>query len=142
MSALRPSFPALPRLRRLALGLVALGALAGCGGGAYYEYSDDGGYYDDPPSVSLAAGTSVAAPGSAVRLVAAATDDYAVHHVSFYIRDARGDILLVEDFAAPWEITTTVPNNAVGTVTYVARAVDDAGQVSRSSLASVTVAGN
>ena len=141
MSAPRPSSSALLRLRRLALGLLALGALAGCGGGAYYEYSD-GGYYDDPPSVSLAAGTSVAAPGSAVRLVAAATDDYAVHHVSFYIRDARGDILLVEDFAAPWEITTTVPNNAVGAVTYVARAVDDAGQVSRSSQVSVAVAGN
>ena len=83
----------------------------------------------------------MAAPGSAVRLVAAASDDYAVREVGFYLRDARGDILLATDGAPPWEITTTVPLNAVGVVTYVARAVDDAGQVSAPALTSVQVVG-
>ena len=145
----RISHPTSP-WRSTRLGLLALPVLplllAGCGGGVYvgvgYEWSDYSyGGIDQPPAVSLAAGASVAAPGSAVRLVAAASDDYAVREVGFYLRDARGDILLATDRGPPWEITTTVPLNAVAVVTYVARAVDDAGQVSAPALTSVQVVG-
>lgn len=137
LSLVPRAFPA-RRLALAAAGLASALLLGGCGGGAYYEYSD-GGYYDNPPSVNLAAGATVAAPGSALRLVAAATDDYQVDAVDFYIRDARGDILLARDNSYPFEITTTVPSNAVQQVTYVARAVDDVGQVSRSATVSVAV---
>lgn len=125
------------------LGVAALG-LAGCGGGVYYEDGYDGGYgpnIDSPPTVSLVANTDVSAPGAALRLVAAASDDYAVRSVEFFIRDARGDLPLVRLQSPPWEITTTVPVNAVGLVTYVARAVDDVGQESRPAIVDIRLQG-
>lgn len=134
-----------PARRAAAAALMAAAtvALAGCGGGFYlgYEYVDGGDTWDHAPSVALTSSTAVAAPGAPVRLAAAATDDYGVHHVSFYLRDARGDLLLAEDNAYPWEIVTTVPANAWGVVTYVAYATDAYGHVSAPSVVDVQVSG-
>jgi len=110
--------------------------LAGCGGGVYLGYDATP---DDPPSVDLAASTDVAAPNEAVRLVAAARDDFVVDRVSFYRIDAGRSVLLVTDRSAPWQLDTLVPADAVGSVRYFARAVDDAGQSSDSAVVTVLV---
>jgi hypothetical protein len=116
--------------------------LGGCGGGIYYsEGFDDHPLVDQPPTASIAANTTVTAPGSTLRLIAAAADDFGVQGVDFYIRDARGDILLAHLNGAPWEIITTVPNNAVGVVTYVVRAIDDIGQESAPAVVNIAVQG-
>lgn len=110
--------------------------LAGCGGEVYlgYDYTPD-----DPPNVDLAASTDVAGPNEAVRLVAAASDDFAVDRVSFYRIDAGRSVLLVTDRSAPWQLDTVVPVDAVGSVRYFARAVDDAGQSRDSAVVTVLI---
>lgn len=118
----------------LAAALLAL--LAGCGGGVYlgYDYTPD-----DPPNVDLAASTDVAAPNEAVRLVAAASDDFAVDRVSFYRIDNGRSVLLVTDRSAPWQLDTVIPVDATGSVRYFARAVDDAGQSRDSTVVTVLI---
>jgi hypothetical protein len=84
---------------------------------------------DDPPSVSLAAAVCGAA----------ASDDYVVAEVEFFRIDAGGDTFLGADRSAPYALETTLPVGTTGSVRYVARAVDDAGQATRSAVVEVTI---
>jgi hypothetical protein len=102
----------------------ACAALAACGVGLSIGIGPD----DDPPSVSLAAAPSAAAPGELIGLVAAASDDYVVREVLFFRVDAVGDTLLARDSSAPYAVETSLPAGASSEVRYFARAVDDAGQ--------------
>jgi hypothetical protein len=122
-------------LRRLAcIGLAAF-ATSACNVGLNIGIGPD----DDPPSVSLAAAPSTAAPGERIGLVAAASDDYSVREVQFWRIDAGGDTLIGVDANAPYALETVLPAGAGGEVRYFARAVDDANQATRSSDAVVTV---
>lgn len=116
---------------------VALGAaaLAGCNVGLSVGIGPD----DDPPSVSLAAAPSTAAPGERIGLVAAASDDYALREVQFWRVDAGGDTLLGIDSSAPYALETVLPLDAGIEVRYFARAVDDAGQHASSAEVRVVV---
>lgn len=98
--------------------------LAACGVGVTLGIGPD----DDPPSVSLAAAPSSAAPGERIGLVAAASDDYVVREVEFFRVDARGDVSIGRDSSEPYAIETALPADALVEVRYFARAVDDAGQ--------------
>jgi hypothetical protein len=112
-------------------------ALAGCGGGVWFGFGDG---FDDPPDVSLAASPGAARAGETVRLVAAASDDFGVRRVEFFVLDADGrGTLLGEDRFAPYELDVVMPGSASASVSFLARAVDDAGQASDSALVGVTV---
>lgn len=120
----------------LALSLAALLGLAACGGSISLGF---GHYDDDAPSVSLAVSPTSAARGDTLRLVAAASDDYAVVAVEFYRVDPGGTTLLGSDLAAPYQLDTVVPAGAGANLQYVARAVDDAGQRTDSAAATIIV---
>ncbi len=125
------------RRTRAALALWALLGLSACGGGVYVGWGPDG---DLPPSVSLTAAVTSAAPGESIRLVAAATDDFGVDEVALWRIERDGSANeLARDSAWPWEFTTTVPADAGGSVRYFARATDDVGQQSDSGTVTVTV---
>jgi hypothetical protein len=109
--------------------------LAACGVGVSIGIGPD----DDPPSVSLAAAPSTAAPGELIGLVAAASDDYVVREVLFFRVDAGGDVLIGRDSSAPYAVETALPAGASSEVRYFARAVDDAGQRADSQEVAVTV---
>jgi hypothetical protein len=121
--------------RVLALLALAAAGLVGCYGSLSLGIGPD----DDPPSVSLAAAPTTAAPGELIGLVAAANDDYDVREVQFFRVDVGGDTLLGRDSSAPYALETALPAGAAGTVRYFARAVDDAGQDSDSADVVVTV---
>jgi hypothetical protein len=125
-----------PARAKAAVAAALMALLAGCGGEVYlgYDYTSD-----DPPNVDLAVSTDVAGPNEAVRLVAAASDDFAVDRVSFYRIDSGRSVLLVTDRSAPWQLDTLVPADAVGSVRYFARAVDDAGQSRDSAVVTVLI---
>ena len=80
-----------------------------------------------------------AAPGRVVRLVAAASDDYGVVRVQFYRVVDSGSVSLGSDGDEPYELDTTLPSDATGTVQFFARAVDQADQWRESNTVSVTV---
>jgi hypothetical protein len=111
---------------------------AGCGGGLYVDLGYGFGP-DDPPNVELVASTDVALPNEVIRLVAAASDDFAVDRVSFYRIDAGRSVLLDTDRSHPWQLDTVIPAAAVGSVRYFARAVDDVGQARDSAIVTVLV---
>jgi hypothetical protein len=123
-----------------AAGLIAVAALlSGCGGGIYIGF---GGSGDSPPDVSLVAGVTSAAPGQAVPLAAAASDDYAVDRVDFYRVDAGGGATwLGTDPASPYQWNAAIPVDAASgsTVLFFARAIDDAGQQTDSTTVAVSV---
>lgn len=123
-------------LLRVAL-LASAAALAGCGGGLWIGYSD---VDDDPPEVSLVAGSSSAEPGELLRLSAAASDDGFVERVRFYRIDDDGSTLFLgDDFGSPYQVETTMPSTTAARVRYFARAFDDFGQWRDSDVVSVTV---
>jgi hypothetical protein len=112
-------------------------ALTACGGGVYFGWGPDG---DQPPSVSLTAAVTSAAPGQSIRLVAAATDDFGVDSVALWRIERDGSAgEVISDSAWPWEFTTTIPADASGSVRYFARATDDVGQQSDSGTVTVAV---
>lgn len=121
--------------RRLAFAVGMLCTVAGCN----LDLSLGIGPRDDPPSVSLAVAPQTAPRGGTVELVAAASDDYVVREVRFYRDDAGGPVLLGRDAEAPYALQTSVPAAAGAEVRYFARAEDDAGQVTESAVAIVTV---
>ena len=130
----------MPALLQRALGALILAAsLAGCSGGVYlgYEYSD---YDDQPPSVSLASSSTAARAGEVVRLVAAASDDYYVDRVEFYHVDDQGLGSRITILSSPpYTVDVIVPVSSTGVVYFMARAVDDVGQMRDSSIIAVTV---
>ena len=123
-------------LRRAALGISAA-ALTGCGGGLYIGW----GGFDDPPSVSLVAAVSGAAPGQVVALAAAASDDDFVREVDFYRVDPDGGTTLLGAVGpAPYDWSATMPSLPRGsTVYFFARAIDSAGQATDSARVAVGV---
>lgn len=122
-------------ITRTLLPLLAL-ALAACEAGLYFGVGPD----DDPPTVSLAATATSAAPGERIGLVAAASDDYRVDDVSFFrVESNGGGTLLARDSTEPYSVETVMPSGAVGAVQFFARARDDAGQERDSALVSVAV---
>jgi hypothetical protein len=123
--------------RTLRACLLSCLALAGCGGGIFLGFGDD---FDDPPSVNLAVTPGVAGVGEIVRLVAAASDDFAVHEVAFFRLDTDGrSQLLGSDRSFPYELDAAIPDTLTPTVQFFARAIDDIGQASDSALVAVTV---
>ncbi|MFM2056377.1 MAG: hypothetical protein RLY71_762 [Pseudomonadota bacterium] len=125
------------RRHQLGIGLLATVLLSSCGGGIYLGWSDTG---DAPPDVNLAASPNAASPGSTVRLIAAASDDYAVSRVEFYrIEPGGGSAFLGQDGRAPYQLDTVLPDGARGSVSYYAIAVDDVGQSTSSRAVSVTL---
>ena len=118
--------------RRTALSLAlatTLGSLlAACGGSA-----------NEPPKVTLAAAPSGGVVGEVITLVAAAEDDDGVKEVRFYRIDVGTEALLATVTTSPYLFQTTIPVGAVGTVTYLARAVDGDDETSDSNTVSVTV---
>jgi hypothetical protein len=122
---------------RLPLATLALAlALGGCGGGVWFGIGDG----DDPPDVSLAADVTSARPGAVVRLVAAASDDFAIDRVEFYRREPDGAaVLLARVFSPPYRIDAVMPTTSAAAVEFEAQAIDDAGQASGISVVSVAV---
>ncbi len=118
--------------------MVCLGlGLAGCGGGLYVSWGPD---FDQPPSVNLTSNVTSAAPGQTVRFAAAASDDFGVASVSLLRIEPDGrETSLATDTQWPWDFDTVVPNNALGTVRYFARAVDDSGQQGDSADVTITI---
>jgi hypothetical protein len=156
LDSLIPAMKTAVRPRRMAIAaasLAALLALGGCGGGVSvgfggggvgvgigvgFDLTDDGYDGDAPPRVSLVASSPVAAVGETIRLAAAASDDWGIDNVAFYlVRDDGSAELLYADGNPPYEIDTAVPPSALGVVRYFATATDLAGQ--RRSSADVTV---
>jgi len=134
--AMRPEFAR--RAATLAVALAALG-LTSCGGGISFGIGCCGGF-DEPPSVSLAANVTAAHPGDAIRLVAAASDDFGVDFVAFFRLENDGSATrLGSDGVAPFQWDAVMPSTAAGSVQFFARAVDGAGQASDSALVSVTL---
>ncbi len=125
--------------RRVALSCLAAALLAGCGGGLYIGLE---GSFDDPPSVSLVAASTHAAPGQRVRLAAAASDDDFVREVRFYRVDPNGrSTWLGSDDREPFDWDATIPPDAQrgSTIRFFARAEDSLGQSRDSETVSVTV---
>jgi hypothetical protein len=128
-------------VRRAAAWTVALAALdlSSCGGGISFGIGIGDGF-DDPPDVSLAANVTAAHPGDAIRLVAAASDDFGVDFVAFFRLENDGSATrLGSDGVAPFQWDAVMPSTAAGSVQFFARAVDGAGQASDSALVSVTL---
>lgn len=115
-------------------------ASAGCGGGLYLGF-ELGGPGDRPPSVALSSAVDSAAAGATVRLAAAASDDFGVDSVAFYREEAAGaPTLLATAARAPYQLDTTIPASAAGTVwRFFARAFDGAGQHADSDAVAITV---
>lgn len=122
---------------RRVLWVAATLALAGCGGGLYVSIGDEG---DEPPSVSLVADTLQALPGQVVHLAAAASDDFRVNQVAFYKLESDGSATFIaRDEGAPYSGDIAMPSVARGAVVYFfARAYDDIGQSSDSTLVGVS----
>jgi hypothetical protein len=113
---------------------------AGCGGGVFLDIGI-GDVGDQPPSVALTSAVAEAPSGAAVRLAAAASDDFGVDSVAFYREEGAGPpTLLATDGRPPYQLDTTIPVSAIGTVwRYYARAFDGAGQHADSALVEITV---
>ena len=124
-------------LRTRAAGLAVALALAGCGGGLYFNFG--GGFGDAPPDVSLAVAPTAATPGQSVHLAAAASDDVGIDSVAFYRVDAGADTLLGSDGSAPYAWDAVLPADAVGSVTFYAVATDIDGNRTRSAGVVVSV---
>ena len=124
---------------RRAIGAVCLGlagALASCGGGVYVGID---GSSDSPPDVDLVVSPQAAFPGETIDLAAAASDDFAVRRVEFYLADRGSVVFLGSDFAPPYGLRTSVPITPAFEVSYLARAIDDVGQVTDSAWVMVDV---
>lgn len=89
------------------------------------------------PAVSRRTGSARSRP---VRLSAAASDDYAVARVEFYRVEPNGAVVrLGTDTFLPYAWDTVLPDSPGGAVRYLARSVDDAGQVTDSAWVSVVL---
>jgi uncharacterized lipoprotein YajG len=120
----------LPRRKILQMSTAVVGSvlLSACGGA------------NESPEVTLAVVPTSASTGASVTLVAVAIDDRdEIKEVQFYRNDATGATLLATIRAVPYQFQTSVPGDAVGEVSFFARAVDSDDQQGDSNLAVVAV---
>ncbi len=115
-----------------AAALAAALGVAGCGGGIYLGFGD--GFGDDPPAVSLAGPTGAVRAGTAITLLAAASDDHGVDMVQFYRIDSSGPRRIGDDLHAPYELVITVPDDGRTALEVFARAWDFDGNSADSAV--------
>ena len=127
------------RLVRLALAVAVPVAVAACGGGFFISFGFDDDDHDHRLAVSLAVSPTSADPGQAVQLAAAASDPSGIDDVQFFRLDGDAAVPLGADGDAPFEWSTTVPPQAVGSVSFFARATDGFGHRTDSNVVAVTV---
>lgn len=126
--------------RGLAL-LAAVGLMAGCGGGISIGFGFRGDGDTSPPSITLAASASTAAPGEALTLAAAAADESGIDSVTFYRVDGVANSpSLGSALRPPYTLRVTVPSDGRSTFTVFARAIDFAGNRSDSARVDIAVA--
>jgi hypothetical protein len=128
---------ALRRPLPVAGALAATLALGACGGGVYWNFGFGGD--GTPPSVTLAAATDSVRAGQALRVVAAASDESGIDHVSFYRVDAGGPTLLGSVATPPYEWIVTAPADGRSSLALFARATDGVGHHADSALLTVAV---
>ena len=129
-----------PLSRAIGASIVALAAavsLAGCGGSLSLGFG--GGDFDDPPRVSVASTLDAAPPGTVVRIVAAASDDYGVDRVEFFRLDGDLWVKVATDLTDPYVIDVVLPADGRTELSMFARAVDDVGQSSDSAVVVVAI---
>lgn len=114
-------------------------ALGGCGGGFFVgvNIGGDGNGDGFAPDVSIVANVTGAAPGSTVRLTAAASDSDGIDEVAFFRVEGSDAVLLGSDGASPYQMDAVLPLDATGAVRFFARATDRSGD--RRDSAPVTV---
>ncbi len=116
------------KILQMSTAVVGSVLLSACGGG------------NESPEVTLAVVPTSASAGASVTLVAVAIDDKdEIKEVQFYRNDATGATLLATISAVPYQFQTSVPSDAVGEVSFFARAVDSDDQQADSNLAVVSV---
>jgi hypothetical protein len=118
-----------PLRRGLAAGLLAAALLAGCGGGVSIGIGFDLTPRDDPPQVSLGVSRTAAFEGDPLSVTASASDDHRVSVTEIW-QSNDGRVTLLADIHGPaLTVATAMPFAPSGVVYYMARAVDDIGQV-------------
>jgi Bacterial Ig domain len=110
-----------------AVGLATAGTLLGCGGSG------------DPPTIELSAIPQSGAVGETITLSADADDDDGLKEVRFYRVSTNAEELLATFTAGPYLLQTTIPTGASGTVSYMARAIDNDDEETDSTTVEVTV---
>jgi hypothetical protein len=123
--------------RRVPVALATL-ALAGCGGGVFFNFGDAFGD-GFAPDVCIAASVDRAAPGQTIRLAAAASDDVGIDRVAFYRADVGADVLLGSVGRAPYQWDAQLPIDASGSLQFFAVATDLEGNQTRSAAVVVFV---
>lgn len=116
------------RLGSAATVAIVAGGLAACGG------SDD-----EEPTVTLASTVTSAAAGASITLIAVPSSDSGISGVRFYRVDSTTSTLLATVNTSPYQITTAIPSDASGTVSYFARAVDTNNLTGDSNSVSITI---
>jgi hypothetical protein len=103
--------------------------LAGCGGSE-----------GEDPEITLAVAPTSAAAGATITLLALATDeDGSVEEVEMYRLTSSGNVLLGTLNSQPYQMQVDLPDDASGTVSFFARAIDDDDNTTDSATVTVTV---
>ncbi len=125
---------------RLAAAAAAV-ALAGCGVSFGIGIGDDDWGWDDlPPYVTITSPVTTIAAGQPISFVADASDpESGIDDVRFYRVDGGTYTVLGGDGSAPYEWTTTAPDDGRTTLVVFARARDHAGNSKDSALLTITV---
>jgi hypothetical protein len=127
---------------RRAVAFAAVPVLGSCGGGVYWgsggAFGD--GFDDTPPSVTLATSATSVAPGQAVRVVAAASDESGIDSVLFYRVDGvNATTTLGTDASAPYEWLVVAPTDGRNTLDVVAHAIDNRGNTADSAVLRIAI---
>lgn len=122
-------------LLRAACVVAAAASLAG----SCDVYVSGGGEIDDPPRATLEVQPDRAAPGQLVRLSASASDDFGVLRVRFFRVSGAHSAELGSDSDEPYQLTTTIPGDASGTVDFYVKVTDNIGQTRDSDRVEVVV---
>jgi hypothetical protein len=128
------------RLTSIALLLAAATSLTACGGGIVlgYNYVDDYGYFDAPPTVQMSPLPPVVQVGGTLVLGAAAADEDGIDEVAFYRIDGPFATFLGADRSPPYQVATPVPGDR-SVLGFFARATDRAGRRADSAVVSTNV---
>lgn len=115
-------------------------ALAGCGLSVGIGVGDDDGWDDEPPNVTITSPVTTIPAGAAITFVANASDpETGIDDVRFYRVDGGTFTILGSDGSAPYEQTTTAPDDGRTTLVVFARARDNAGNTTDSTSITITV---